>query len=246
MSSANGKRKKRKNRRESNVNISKKSSKRVKSSVENDREKLLLSIDDLFKKYVTSNTLQEEESCISLDGMLQLCSDLGVEPEDPVMLILSYYMEAKEMGVFTLREFRKGCIKLKCFNISDLKSKIPYIRSKLREKIHPQIYQFCFTWACEPGQRSLEREKAIPLWEILLQPLDSLYTPKWLEFLKTDKKNTRGFSKDAWFGVLRFFSFVKENSLQDYDADNGAFPSIVDEFVDKLEKEQPESAGDVI
>lgn len=37
---------------------------------------------------------------------------MGVKPEDPVMLVLAFKMEAKQMGYFTRKEWDKGMLAL--------------------------------------------------------------------------------------------------------------------------------------
>ena len=45
---------------------------------------------------------------IGPDGIEAFCQALGVDPEDPVMLVLAYKMDAKQMGYFTKKEWIKG------------------------------------------------------------------------------------------------------------------------------------------
>lgn len=40
--------------------------------------------------------------------MEKFCKDIGVEPENIVMLILAYKMNASQMGYFTKSEWTKG------------------------------------------------------------------------------------------------------------------------------------------
>lgn len=40
--------------------------------------------------------------------MEKFCEDIGVEPENVVMLVLAYKMGAKQMGYFTQEEWLKG------------------------------------------------------------------------------------------------------------------------------------------
>lgn len=49
-----------------------------------------------------------EEEVIGSSGMEQLFSDLEVEPEDVVTIILAWKMNAEKMGVFKYSEFLVG------------------------------------------------------------------------------------------------------------------------------------------
>lgn len=42
------------------------------------------------------------------EGMEKFCEDIGVDPENVVMLVIAYKMGAKQMGFFTQEEWIKG------------------------------------------------------------------------------------------------------------------------------------------
>lgn len=46
--------------------------------------------------------------------MVQLCSDLGVDPSDPALLVLSWKCEAEKTCRFTEPEFIRGLEALGC------------------------------------------------------------------------------------------------------------------------------------
>lgn len=48
------------------------------------------------------------------EGVVALCEALGVDPQDPVTLALSFQMQAKEMCVYTKEEFVQGFTTLGC------------------------------------------------------------------------------------------------------------------------------------
>lgn len=61
----------------------------------------------------------EDQEVIGPDGIEAFCKDLGVNPEDPVMLVLAYKMDAKQMGYFTRKEWNKGLQDLQYVFISN-------------------------------------------------------------------------------------------------------------------------------
>lgn len=83
-------------------------------------------IDALLGLDVTQQTIQIHWVCISFiikdksknknsyivptgpEGMEKFCEDIGVEPENVVMLVLAYKMNARQMGFFTQSEWTKG------------------------------------------------------------------------------------------------------------------------------------------
>lgn len=68
------------------------------------------------------------------EGIEQFFKDLNIDPMDPVTLVISYYMEAKNMGEYTLSEFTKGFTQLQCNSIADLVYQIPNLRKQLKDK----------------------------------------------------------------------------------------------------------------
>ncbi|XP_014680034.1 PREDICTED: DCN1-like protein 5, partial [Priapulus caudatus] len=56
-----------------------------------------------FHEYATA-----DEDVIGPEGMEKFCEDIGVEPENIVMLVLAWKLDAKQMGFFTLAEWLKG------------------------------------------------------------------------------------------------------------------------------------------
>ena len=44
--------------------------------------------------------------------MEKFCEDIGVEPENLVMLVLAWMLDAKQMGFFTQTEWMNGMTKL--------------------------------------------------------------------------------------------------------------------------------------
>ena len=52
------------------------------------------------------------EDAILVDGVGQLCADLGIEPTDVVMLVLAWHFQAMRMCEFTRAQFVDGLTKL--------------------------------------------------------------------------------------------------------------------------------------
>lgn len=57
-----------------------------------------------FREYTTP----DDSDTLGPEGMEKFCEDIGVEPENVVMLVLAYKMNARQMGFFTLSEWLKG------------------------------------------------------------------------------------------------------------------------------------------
>jgi len=59
---------------------------------------------------------------INPDGLTKFLSDLGLEPVDPLTLMISWKFGAKKSGYYTREEFLNGMEKLNCSTTKDLKN----------------------------------------------------------------------------------------------------------------------------
>ncbi|KDO33794.1 hypothetical protein SPRG_01673 [Saprolegnia parasitica CBS 223.65] len=171
---------------------------------------------------------QENAGYISEDGILALCEHIGVDAQEPVMLALSFHMQARSMGEFSKDEFVSGLKALGCHAIDDLKAKMPELATKLSTDtaFFAQVYAFTYGFAKEKDQKSLGVETALALWELLL-PKRFALLPQWLAYVTAHHKNA--VSKDVWTQTLEFSLHVKPD-LSNYD-ENSAWPVLIDDFV---------------
>jgi DCN1-like protein 1/2 len=166
---------------------------------------------------------------IDAEGVQNLCAELGIEPVDPVTLCLAYHCNAQEMGSFTRDEFCRGVVRLECDTLEKLKGKVPEMRQMLKDKTQMKdIYTYTFDLSLESGQRVLPVEYCVELWKILL-PDHFVLLPEFLLFVEENCKNS--ISKDLWAMTFDLATQCQPD-LSDYDADGGAWPVFLDEFVE--------------
>ncbi|DAZ98281.1 TPA: hypothetical protein N0F65_008966 [Lagenidium giganteum] len=195
----------------------------------NHRQQALNSINELFNRFEDP----ESPDHITEDGMLAFCDALGIDAQDPVMLVLSWLMDAETMCVYTREEFQKGLEALECQTIDDLKRKLPLLRKKLQSDDQFQlIYSYTFSFARDASQKSLPRDIALGLWELLLPGRFELLN-HWLRFVKTSYRNS--ISKDIWMQVLGFAKHIKAD-MSNFD-ENGAWPVLIDDFASHMQEE---------
>jgi len=58
--------------------------------------------------FLSLETSPGGESFIGPEGMQQLCQDLGLDPEDIVMLAIAWKLKASQMGYFQRSEWLSG------------------------------------------------------------------------------------------------------------------------------------------
>lgn len=82
------------------------------------------------------------------DGMEKFCEDIGVEPENIVMLVLAYKMGATQMGFFSQQEWLKGLTDLECDSTAKMVVKLDFLRSILNDpNSFKSIYRYAYDFA---------------------------------------------------------------------------------------------------
>ncbi|XP_076936237.1 uncharacterized protein LOC143603287 [Bidens hawaiensis] len=183
-------------------------------------------IEELYNKYKDPYA-----DMIMADGISNLCSDLQVDPQDIVMLVISWHMKAATMCEFSKQEFVGGLQSLGVDSLEKFRERIPSMRAELKDdQKFKEIYNFTFAWAKEKGQKSLALDTAIGMWQLLFEENHWPMVNHWCQFLQA--RHNKAISRDTWFQLLEFAKNV-DPILSNYDAD-GAWPYLIDEFVDYL------------
>ncbi|GAB2222864.1 hypothetical protein Droror1_Dr00016994 [Drosera rotundifolia] len=168
---------------------------------------------------------------ITADGITYLCNDLMVDPQDIVMLVLSWHMKAATMCEYSKQEFISGLQSLGIDSLEKFRDRIPYMRNELKdEHKFREIYNFSFAWAKEKGQKSLALDTAIGMWQLLFDERKWPLIEHWCQFLQV--RHNKAISRDTWSQLLEFVRNV-DPQLSNYDSE-GAWPYLIDEFVEYL------------
>ncbi|ONK76391.1 uncharacterized protein A4U43_C03F27190 [Asparagus officinalis] len=168
---------------------------------------------------------------IMVDGVSLLCNDLQVDPQDIVMLVVSWHMNAATMCEFSRQEFISGLQSLGVDTIEKFREKVPSMRAELKdEQKFSEIYNFAFGWAREKGQKSLALDTAIGMWQLLFAEKHWPLIEDWCQFLQV--RHNKAISRDTWSQLLEFAKMI-DPQLSNYDAE-GAWPYLIDEFVEYL------------
>ncbi|XP_061996414.1 uncharacterized protein LOC133714308 [Rosa rugosa] len=187
-------------------------------------------VEELYRRYKDPH-----EEMIMAEGISRLCTDLDVDPQDIVMLVMSWHMKAATMCEFSKQEFFNGLKALKIDSIEKFRSALPSMRSELKDKDKfKEVYNFTFDWAKEKGQKSLQLDTAIGMWQLLFAEMTPKwpYVDQWCEFL--EERHKLAIPKDTWNQLLDFVRNV-DPSLSNFDEER-AWPCLVDDFVDYLKE----------
>ncbi|XP_075557677.1 defective in cullin neddylation 1 domain containing SCCRO3 [Dermacentor variabilis] len=179
----------------------------------------------LFEKYRDS-----EEDAVLAEGIVRLCDDLGVRPEEFRVLLLAWKFGAQQMCRFTRDEFLGGCRALRADSISAIQARFPELLAEAREPTRfRDLYRFTFRFGLESGQRTLPTDMAAQLWRLVFSQEPPLVLERWLAFLETHPE-VRGITSDTW-NMFLHFAETAGRDLSTYD-DSEAWPSLFDDFVE--------------
>ena len=172
----------------------------------------------------------EKGDLMGPDEIERFCSDLGIDVMDPVILVIAKYCRAETMGEFKKQEFLQGMTAMGVDTIPKLRARLPQLRNELKDaRAFKDLYLFVFGFSRDTGNRNLSLDTAIGLWRLLLLPKYPMVAD-WLQFLEAREKK-HDISRDTWNMALDFFEMTKTRGVTEYQ-DDGAWPVIVDEFVD--------------
>jgi DCN1-like protein 1/2 len=110
-------------------------------------------------KASTNKKLDDQKSdFILVDGTMQLCEDLDIEPTQLEFLLISKQLGSERMGEFSRDAFTKGCIQVQADSIEKLKNALV---TTLKDQFNNtddgfrKIYNYAFLLGRQTGQKSL-------------------------------------------------------------------------------------------
>ena len=108
---------------------------------------------------------------ITVGGALKWFEDLGVDPEEDVVLLpIAYELKSPTVGSFPREPWVDGWRSLGHDSISSMKTALPKLRNKLANDpaYFTSVYNYTFEFAKSGAQRSIGVETAIAFWGLLI------------------------------------------------------------------------------
>ncbi|KFY28990.1 hypothetical protein V491_00232 [Pseudogymnoascus sp. VKM F-3775] len=204
-------------------------------------DKSSASLSNLFEKYRGSD---DEKDSISVDGTMAYLTDLAVNLEDASSLIPLEIVQAPAIGEMTRDGFVKGWQKAGADSnttLDTIAKQKAYIASQTKllssdTALFKRVYKHTFVCSKERSQKALPLENALVYWEMLFSSPGMIWTSAttdwlalWLEFLNA--KWTKTVNKDMWNQTLEFFAKSREDETMSFWSEEGAWPSVIDDFV---------------
>jgi len=176
-----------------------------------------------------------EDDCISIGGLERLCADLGLEPDDFLVLLFAWQCGAVAMCRLTRSEFISGCKALKATTVDALLARLKDLAVDVRQDRNRfrDLYRWAYGFALDASilQRSLPLDFAVAMWKLVFDGAEEVpkILPRWLEFLEK-RDDMHSISRDTWEMFLVFVTKIGDD-LDSYD-EAEAWPSLLDDFVE--------------
>ncbi|KAF7373799.1 Defective in cullin neddylation protein [Mycena sanguinolenta] len=94
---------------------------------------------------------------ITVDGTIRLCQDLGVDPEDVVLLAVAFELKSPRVGEWNRSGWVEGWKNIGCDTLPAMKTALPRLKTKLGQDpaYFQKVYNHTFEFAKQQGQRSI-------------------------------------------------------------------------------------------
>lgn len=131
-------------------------------------------ITSLLNPVFSFSTTDEDGDDITIEGAMSMCEDLGISPEDVVMLPLSFYLRSPSLGTFQRAGYLDGWRAIagpgvKCDSLDAQRELLPKLREELKQDapvrgdraaeaktgLFKRVYEFTYAFARPEGQKSL-------------------------------------------------------------------------------------------
>eukprot|EP01083_Nonionella_stella_P207011 752435_1 len=175
-------------------------------------------------------------------GLVEFCEELGIDPNGKLSLAWAWKWKCATPGIITRQEFVDGMQEMKSNNVAALKTHASTLRKGLVDpegSTLKELHKFVFDLMRlnqETDKKTISLEMACQILVVMLSDVYSTHVSKFVEFLrhlaaKEELDNFR-ITSDQWTSFLEFCKAVNSTDLNTYDADNGAWPILLDEFVE--------------
>lgn len=200
-------------------------------------------ITKMYEHYKKASTSSDED-CVQAEGLMALCKDLGGDEEkDPFPLLLfACRVQAQQPYEIRRNEWIVGLRSMGLDKWSKTKEAVNRWRRELEDQTHFKcFYHFVFDWTRETIDRKvIAAEDACLTWNQVLRPRLRLFPlAQWCHYV--EHIFGKGISRDVWKQLLDLATQVEtgqlDAGLKAYDEEMGAWPTLMDDFVEWGRKE---------
>lgn len=200
----------------------------------------------LFDKYE-----KKDADTINVNGTMTYFGDLGINPEQYTAFVVSEILKCPTLGEIQRDSFTAAWSELGGDTIDKQKKIIAMRCASLSSDVNARkaVYTYAFKLGLtESNQRTIEKDVALQMWNVLLAPPMSSWKTKshdwlneWTEFVT--QANTKGVNKDVWEQTFKFAQETLKDETLSWWNENSAWPALIDEFVEWIKAKSGGGAG---
>jgi DCN1-like protein 1/2 len=181
-----------------------------------------------------------DQDKIGPESLERFMEAIELDPLDIKALIFAWKLNARTPCEFSRTEFVDGLIGLGVDSISKLKRKVPGLNDLIADpEAFRSFYVYSFDYNKPAGQRSMPVEYARQLWALLLSDRFA-HMDLWLDFLEG---RTQAITRDTYVLFLDFATTIVPD-MSNFDEIGGAWPVLLDEFVEFAKPKLRPPTGD--
>ena len=98
-----------------------------------------------------------------------------------------------------------------------------------------KFYKFVFQFSREGTNKTIEKDMVVALLQLVLAGRNIVHLNSFCEFLESSGDENNRISLDSWSSFLDF-SMQTSESCEEYDMDEGAWPVLIDEYGEWVQK----------
>ncbi|ORX58780.1 DUF298-domain-containing protein [Hesseltinella vesiculosa] len=179
--------------------------------------------EEWFQGYADNDT----DLGITPEGMQRFLTDMGANLESIDSILVAWKLSLGRMGYISKQEWMEAMENWNVQSTDQFKSMLPIWQAELaNDEVFRQLYLYTFAYAKTTGQKSMDVDIALVLWDLLFETRCA-HIPKFVEFIR-DVRPVKVINKDQWSSLLDFIKTIPYN-LEGYDS-TLSWPVLFDDY----------------
>ncbi|GKY99497.1 hypothetical protein MPSEU_000903900 [Mayamaea pseudoterrestris] len=181
----------------------------------------------------------DDPTVMGMEGISQLGEKLDMDvTEDVRILVLLWKLGSEDRpGEISQTEWIEGCANLNLDSWAKFKNIVPTLDTGFMDNIEfKDFFKFCFQFNRQGTHRTLDKDLVIALLKLTLKErVANSRLESFCQFLESTESYAR-VTLDQWVSFLDFS--LECEDLSNYDESTSAWPVLIDEYVEYMEKQQ--------
>ena len=193
----------------------------------------------LFDKYADS----EEKDTMSDAHLAAFFKELHIDPASSTTLAYAWQLQCAQFGEVARKEFVRYYTEQGVDSIERMREQAKGLQGLMADSVQfKSFYRWLFEFVKDEAERkTIDADAACEMWQLVLGGPEPRWplAAQWVDFVLRQKAKV--VSADLWLQVYEFSVDVRPD-MSGYD-EEGAWPVIIDEFVDYMRKQIGKSSA---